>query len=193
MSECIINKCDFGYVVGGFNMLIDLSELLSTEHKKQDVEANIEMDKFKTKQGCYDFVRKEPVHIHLENAGKKKLLLTAHGHIALNMPCDRCLTNVKKDFDIDISKRIDMSRPFEDTEDIDEFSYIEDGNLNVDKLVYNEILVNLPMKVLCSENCKGICNRCGANLNSQTCDCDRTELDPRMSKILDVFNNFKEV
>lgn len=193
MSKCIINRCDFGYTVGGFKMLIDLSELFSTEQKKQDFKADIEMDMFKMKQGSYEFAVKEPVYIHIENTGKRELLLTANSHVALNIPCDRCLTNVKIDFNIDISKRIDISKPFDETEDMDEFSFIKDGSLDVDKLVYNEILVNLPMKVLCSENCKGICNRCGANLNSQTCDCDRTELDPRMSKILDVFNNFKEV
>ena len=48
------------------------------------------------------------------------------------------------------------------------------------------------MKVLCRENCKGICNRCGANLNLGSCKCDDAELDPRMSKILDIFNQFKE-
>lgn len=174
-------------------MLIDLSELLSAEHGKQDFKADIEMDVFKTKQGSYGFAAKEPVYIHIENTGRKVLMLTAHSRISLNMPCDRCLADVKIDFDIDISKEINMGRPLEEAEDADEFSFIRDGNLDVDKLVYNEILVNLPMKVLCSENCKGICNRCGANLNLQPCDCDRTELDPEMSKILDIFNKFKEV
>ena len=49
------------------------------------------------------------------------------------------------------------------------------------------------MKVLCSEDCKGICNVCGQNLNEGTCDCEDTGLDPRMSVIRDVFKNFKEV
>lgn len=174
-------------------MLIDLSELLLSEHKKLDVRADIEMDMFKTKQGNYGFVRKEPLDIHLEHTGKKILFLHTAIHVSLNIPCDRCLTDVRNDFDIDISKEIDMGRPLEENDDIDEFSFIRDNFLDVDRLVYNEILVNLPMKVLCSENCKGICNRCGANLNIQPCSCERIELDPQMSKILDVFNNFKEV
>ncbi len=44
--------------------------------------------------------------------------------------------------------------------------------LDVDKLVYAEILVNWPMRVLCKDDCKGICKVCGMNLNKGTCSCD---------------------
>ena len=72
-------------------------------------------------------------------------------------------------------------------------NYIDGYNLDVDKLIYNEILIGWPMKILCREDCKGICNMCGQNLNKGTCDCEDTSLDPRMSVIRDVFKNFKEV
>ena len=76
---------------------------------------------------------------------------------------------------------------------LDEQPYLQGYNLDVDQLVRDELLLNLPMKVLCDEDCKGICNRCGANLNHETCDCDRSSLDPRMSVIQDIFKQFKEV
>ena len=69
--------------------------------------------------------------------------------------------------------------------DADDNSFIEESNLDVERLVYKELLINMPMKVLCSEDCQGISNRCGSD--------DTTELDPRMSKIKDIFNKFKEV
>ena len=59
--------------------------------------------------------------------------------------------------------------------------------------VMQEIILNLPTRVLCKEDCKGICNRCGANLNFETCDCDTRSLDPRMAVIQDIFKQFKEV
>ena len=96
--------------------------------------------------------------------------------------------------DIEIERTADMNVDNSDTEqETDEQNYIDGYNLDVDKLVYDEILINLPMKILCKEDCNGICNRCGANLNIETCDCDREVLDPRMSVIRDIFNNFKEV
>ena len=77
--------------------------------------------------------------------------------------------------------------------DLDEQSYLTGYNLDADQLVGNELTLNLPMKVLCKEDCKGICNRCGANLNLETCDCDTRSLDPRMAVIQDIFKQFKEV
>ena len=71
--------------------------------------------------------------------------------------------------------------------------WVDGYHLDVEQLLYNEILVGWPMKVLCSEDCKGICSVCGQNLNEGSCDCEDTSLDPRMSVIRDVFKNFKEV
>ena len=62
-----------------------------------------------------------------------------------------------------------------------------------DALIYDEILTGFPMKVLCREDCKGICRTCGINLNDKTCSCGRTDLDPRMAAIQDIFHQFKEV
>ena len=55
-----------------------------------------------------------------------------------------------------------------------------------------ELLMNMPMKILCREDCKGICNRCGANLNEGTCHCEEEPKDPRMAAILDIFREAAE-
>ena len=62
--------------------------------------------------------------------------------------------------------------------------------LDVDKLISDEIVVALPTKVLCREDCRGLCSVCGQNLNHGTCDCDRHTGDPRMAAIQDIFRNF---
>lgn len=175
-------------------MLIELSELLSVKDKEKDVCADIEMQRFTSKMCDYEITDKQPLRIMFRNTGKRKCSLDTVIDVTLTIPCDRCLTDVKYKMNIKVNKEIDMNESESSRVDsLDGQSYMEDNILDVEKLVYNEILVHLPMKVLCSENCKGICNRCGANLNSQTCNCDTTELDPRMSKIRDIFNNFKEV
>ena len=75
----------------------------------------------------------------------------------------------------------------------EEKDYIDGYNLDVDKLVFGEILISMPGKTLCKEDCKGICLICGANLNKGECGCDRDILDPRMSVFKDILKNFKEV
>ena len=80
-----------------------------------------------------------------------------------------------------------------ESEDLDEANYIDGYTLDVDQLVGSEILIGWPTKILCSEDCKGICSVCGQNLNEGSCDCEDTSLDPRMSVIRDLYKNFKEV
>ena len=63
----------------------------------------------------------------------------------------------------------------------------------MDRLIFGEFLVSIPGKILCREDCKGLCPVCGTNLNVAECGCDRDVLDPRMSVFKDILNNFKEV
>ena len=174
-------------------MYIELSDILSVTNKELDIPASIEMNRFVSKTDDYEIISKSPFTVHLTTTGKKKLSISFETVVSLNIPCSRCLADVRNDIHIEVNKIIDMNESDHEEIDLDEQSFIEGKELNLEMLIYKEILVNLPMKVLCSENCKGICNRCGANLNLQSCDCDTTELDPRMSKIRDIFNNFKEV
>ena len=114
--------------------------------------------------------------------------------MVLEIPCDRCLEAVPTEFILEFTKNVDLDESSEEQAmELDEKNYIDGYNLDVDKLLYNEILIGWPMKILCREDCKGICNMCGQNLNKGTCDCEDTSLDPRMSVIRDVFKNFKEV
>ncbi|MBR2488852.1 MAG: DUF177 domain-containing protein, partial [Clostridia bacterium] len=48
---------------------------------------------------------------------------------------------------------------------------------------------DLPMKHLCSEKCKGICSKCGKNLNDGKCECPEKEIDPRLQILADLLNN----
>ena len=81
----------------------------------------------------------------------------------------------------------DLDGEEKETEESEEQPYIEGYTLDVDALIRDELFLHLPMKVLCKEDCRGICPRCGANLNHGTCSCDVTELDPRMAVIRDIF------
>ena len=69
----------------------------------------------------------------------------------------------------------------------EEHYYLQGYNLDVDKLISGEALLNWPARVLCRDDCRGLCPVCGHNLNEGDCGCDRGQLDPRMAKVLDVF------
>lgn len=171
-------------------MQINLSELILSEGKVMSLEAQYEPDWYKTKVGTYKIVEKKPLLMKFTNLGNKKILLETVIDMTLQMRCDRCLETVLQKIHIDFSREFDMNETEKQRiESLDEINFMSGNNLDVDGFVYGEVLMNLPMKVLCREDCKGICNRCGANLNHETCNCDTTELDPRMARIRDIFKN----
>lgn len=174
-------------------MLIDLRNLLSGAKEDMMVSAELEMNEFRTLLAQYPVVEKQPVELELKRTGKDKLHICGSGSVALEIPCDRCLEPVRTEIVFDIDKDIDMQTVSGEIEDEEEKDYIDGYNLDVDKLVFGEILLLIPGKTLCKEDCKGLCLRCGMNLNDGECGCDRESLDPRMSVFKDILNNFKEV
>lgn len=175
-------------------MLINLSEILSNPNKVGQYECGIEMESYKFQGNEYPIVFKSPVTFTATNMGKKEILLKGEFLVRLLIPCGRCLTDVLQEFAVKIDKLIDFKVTDQQRmSELDETSFIVGTNLDVDKFVYDELLLSIPTKVLCKEDCKGICFVCGADLNTSPCNCDRTVLDPRMSVIRDIFKNFKEV
>ena len=175
-------------------MLINLSGVLSEQHKTIDKMVSVEMTEFRTSYGRFPIMEKQDAHIVVKHVKQRELTIKGEVQLVLEIPCDRCLEPVQVPFELEFTKNVDLQESDgEQIDDLDEKNYIDGYNLDVDKLLYNEILIGWPMKILCSEDCKGICNVCGQNLNQGTCDCEDTSLDPRMSVIRDVFKNFKEV
>jgi uncharacterized protein len=76
------------------------------------------------------------------------------------------------------------------SEDMEEQSFLDGNIIDIDEMLYPEIFINLPTKVLCRDDCKGICRVCGKNLNQGECGCDTFVADPRMAAISDIFKNF---
>ena len=175
-------------------MQIHLSDISSSEGKRIQRTAEFEMDAITFQSGTFPVLSKEPVELTITNTGEKKLEIEATGKITVGIPCDRCLADVEVDIPLDFKRKVCLDlENVERIEELDETNYIDGYNFDVDQLVYNELLVGWPTKILCSEDCKGICNVCGQNLNEGTCNCEDTGLDPRMSVIRDLFKNFKEV
>ena len=175
-------------------MILNLSDVLSEQHKPIHQSVPIEMTCFRSEMGNYVITDKTPLELSVEYAGDRKLEVTGKAEITSVAPCDRCLEDVEVKVTLDFKHKIDTeSDAYDQSEDLDENNYIDGYSLDVEQLVYNELLVGWPTKILCSEDCKGICSVCGQNLNEGSCDCEDTSLDPRMSVIRDLYKNFKEV
>lgn len=72
-----------------------------------------------------------------------------------------------------------------------EIGYYQNGGLVLEDVLREQVLLSLPARTLCREDCKGLCPRCGRDLNSETCDCDTTPVDPRWSALSDLASRMK--
>ncbi len=172
-------------------MLINISEILSVPSIDRDYTVESEFDTFMWLGEAYKVSHREPFILHIRH-DDGKLQIQGETTISLLIPCDRCLEDVENTFHISIDYVIQSTTESDGIEDADEFNFMDGCMLDVDKLICNEIVVALPSKNLCREDCKGLCSTCGTNLNHGTCDCDKKVLDPRMAAIQDIFREFNE-
>ena len=173
-------------------MLINLTDVLSCEEKVVKRTVETELRSFDISLGSFPLTEERPLTLVLTNLGNDKLLIEGEFAVKAQIPCDRCLTEVEVPIDVSFEKEVDMKLSAEGRiDDLDETDFINGYNLDTVKLVYGELLVNWPMKVLCKPDCKGICRKCGKNLNDGPCGCDTVELDPRMAVIAEIFKNSK--
>ena len=166
-------------------MHIHLSDSLTGEQETRVYEAELGFDAFSDGVNSYPVAEKQPVRLQITKISEKRLLLEAEVSFSLSMPCARCLEPVTVPLSYQVSREAD----FKEGSVGEEEAYIDGYVLDVDALVRDELFVHMPVKVLCREDCRGICKRCGANLNHGDCGCDRTEPDPRMAKIRDIFRD----
>ena len=175
-------------------MQIHLSDITDSEGKIIQFSSEVELDKISFQMGDYPILEKTPVELEITNTGNKVLELKGIGSVTVGIPCDRCLEQVAVKIPYEIEQKLDMKKSdTERVQDLDENDYLTGMDLDVDRLVYLEVLMSWPLKVLCKEDCKGICSRCGKNLNEGPCGCAEEPKDPRMAAISDIFSKFKEV
>jgi uncharacterized protein len=111
------------------------------------------------------------------------LKLSGELHFEFSANCLRCLTRVDTGMDILVEES------FVEISESDDDAYTFEGNVvDIDKPLMDNIILALPMKVICSDDCKGLCKTCGTNLNLKNCNCDEHKIvDSRMEILKDYF------
>ena len=117
--------------------------------------------------------------------------LTVEGEISAvaGMECTRCLQPVEHKLHIPFKTEFITAENYKAAkeselheQDLDTAVY-EGDKIDLTELVREQILLNLPEQVFCTENCRGLCEKCGANRNLIDCNCIEKETDPRWSAL----------
>lgn len=99
------------------------------------------------------------------------LYLDAKARVKLLCLCDNCGTEFEKDFEFDIEETFAESYDSHDSEDY----LILQGCVNLDEPLLDNLLLKLSSRLLCKEDCKGLCSVCGKNKNLYSCNCEEIE------------------
>jgi len=121
-------------------------------------------------------------------------ILTVAGDMegALELSCSRCVdpvhVSVKEAFRFyqRAPMKPDELKGKEDLElspDMLDYGFLEGDSVDVSVLVQEQLLLSVPVQPLCRDDCQGICQRCGADLNREACRCAESEVDPRFAAL----------
>ena len=129
----------------------------------------------------------------VERAGDEIRIAGSLG-TAIEANCSRCLEparfEVSRSFDLFFRKRdeqvFDEDEEVELSQEDTTTSFFTGTQLAIGDILREQILLALPMKVLCTTECKGLCPTCGANLNFNPCSCPKERFSPHMDSLLEI-------
>jgi len=119
----------------------------------------------------------------------KNVLVDGSIQISVSMRCSRCLGDFLYPLDIAFkeeytpSEELDPEGEHELTGSELNIGFYTNDEIDTAELVKEQVLLSIPMKPLCSRECRGICPECGINLNERACNCSAERIDPRLAPL----------
>lgn len=166
-------------------MIIDINELNDKSYEKKYINIIIEKDSFF--DGSESVTYSQPIKFDGYLRRKKgPLVLVGDVKTQVLLNCGRCMQVFPYEVNIHIEEELS------DTDDCEIIS-INTDNIDIYEIIENCIILELPVKRLCKDDCKGLCQTCGKDLNHGQCSCADFYVDPRLEKLTQMFSNHKEV
>jgi uncharacterized protein len=174
-------------------MRLDLSTI-RTPH--EHFERVFPPEAFGATQADADFKVASPVKLAFEiYKDKTTFRLVGRTETTLEVRCSRCLeamvVPVDAAFDLRYQPHTENSGEGEREIEEDDLTtaFYRNDEIDLEQLMREQFYLSLPMKPLCTDDCKGLCSMCGTNLNRGACDCRHEFEDPRFSALKELRRN----
>ncbi|MGL5315999.1 MAG: YceD family protein [Peptostreptococcaceae bacterium] len=174
-------------------MQINLDKLTRREIDKIDLNFSQKIDTINYCENSYKLA--SPVNVDGKvSSTNKGLYLDVDVNFTIIDNCARCLGEVEVPIEYSI-KGFLVKEDYDENDFEEDDAFIYDGqDLELVDIIEQTLDFNMPARILCSEDCRGLCQGCGANLNKQKCSCseianDEEIIDPRFAKLKDIFKN----
>ena len=168
-------------------MIVDIAPLLRGEVKRMDIDYSLSPEQI----DGVDF--ESDAHVFgcvTDRAGYMRLILKAE--LNYHGECARCLAPVDGVFSLDFERTVAVKGTVDEDrlEELeDEYVFVEGHELSVDDALREELLLSFPMRLLCSEDCEGLCPKCGKPRREGDCGCPTREVDPRLAVLANFFSD----
>ncbi len=159
-------------------MILDLKSVFISEGASLPVDFELDMQDM-VFSGICPIKKAVPVKGRVFNRAGI-VTVDLHCEVEFVAPCDRCGKETVKQHSVHIERVLVSQLTDLERDDIIE---IPDMQLNAEELCTDEIVLYLPMKHLCREDCKGVCATCGKDLNEGKCGCKPVSHDPRLEAL----------
>jgi len=166
-------------------MKINISDVLRNEKACIDIEFNDKVEGLEDTIGSYVLYGNVVFNGILRRAKGALLNLSGLIEFKYDISCYRCLNNIHGSMKIKVNESILSAAEVTDKDDV--FTY-EGKYIDLDVILKNYIILSLPMKQVCSNECKGLCPICGSNLNESKCGCkEENNINPQMKILKNYF------
>lgn len=166
---------------------MNLSQMFSQEQKREELQLEFPLEKL----GEDRVKEASPLFLSLENIGKAKVEIKGSCDLSFDLSCDRCLSTVPTKLSLSF-QRIVYGPEIEVSDEEADQDYMDGYELDLSRLLEEELQLCWPTKILCHEDCKGICMVCGQNLNEKSCGCDTFVPDVRFADLLSLLPEVEE-
>ncbi|MGE5629374.1 MAG: YceD family protein [Solirubrobacterales bacterium] len=166
-------------------MKIDVSDLFKKKSARKDLNFTVNLDGFNYGEEYIKIISPLKFNGTLSTLGD---LLELQGCVngTVELTCSRCLVKFPMELDIQVYEK--LSNDMETVDKDEESVFIDGDTLDITEIMLNNIILYLPIKRLCKDDCEGLCQKCGTNLNISSCNCTSDEIDPRLAKLKDFFD-----
>lgn len=160
-------------------MLLLLKPLFTGERDSLPFDGQLDLSSLEYPEGRRPFP--EPVRVRGEvTASADVVTLRGVAETTLHAACDRCLKELRRPLSLPLEHVLAASLEREDDGDL---VLVSDYRLRLDELVREDLLLSLPIKTLCRDDCRGLCPTCGKDLNDGLCGCRAGTVDPRLEAL----------
>ncbi len=138
-----------------------------------------------------EFCSMEPAQFELvlTNVGGSAIDVEGQVQVALKVPCSRCLQDFILSLNVPFSETYYEKNQPAHSGKTEEWVVYSGDYIDITPEVLKTVLINLPMRFICSEQCRGLCPICGMDLNIKQCNCVQEDLDPRLAKLQELLKS----